>query len=399
MTRASPRQIATFAALLSTMSISAIGFGIAIPLLPSYARAFDIQAWQVGLIFSIFSVGQAAGEALWGRLSDHFGRKPVLLTTLTLSVIGYVAMAYAPNFALCLIARLICGLAAGSGGVVQALVLDISPMQRRTANLALLGACASVGFVVGPAVGGLLARPELGLVGFRGIFLLAAGLSFAANMVIVFGVPRLTLPARLVSTTGEARFRMPANAIGLMLVGVGVMGAFAGVESVFGLWTERRFDWSPRELGLAFALAGCAGAAVQLLVTAKAVRRFGDRRVLIFGLCATACALMCQAFVPIGGMMTGMIALASLGLSLALPTSASLLSQEAPPGTAGRVMGANMAAAALARILGPLFAGALYGLVSPRAPFIVGSLMVLSTVLLARAHRSRTAEAGDPVVP
>lgn len=373
----------TLFALFMTVAIGAIGFGMAIPLLPSYARAFQIDAWQVGLIFALFSVGQAIGEAVWGRLSDKIGRKPVLLMTLGLGVIGYIGMAYAPTYTTCLIARLVCGIAAGSTGVVQALIIDMTPREKLTGRLAIISACASIGFVVGPAVGGLLAVPSDGLAGFRLCFLLSAAFSLVSFVIIAAAVPHQRKAAVDKTAESDAPFRLSRAALCLILVGVGVMAAFAGVESVFGLWTEKLFEWTPRELGLAFATAGCAGAGVQMLVTARAVRRFGDRNVLVFGLCMTALALLGQAAPLSGGMMTGLIALASLGLALSMPTAASLLSKEAAPGQAGRLMGANMAAAATSRILGPLIAGALYAFVAPQVPFLMGALMVGISVLLA----------------
>ncbi|WP_292051340.1 MULTISPECIES: MFS transporter [unclassified Brevundimonas] len=377
------RQTLTLLALFMTVAIGAIGFGMAIPLLPSYARAFQIDAWQVGLIFAVFSIGQAIGEAVWGRLSDKLGRKPVLLMTLALGVVGYVGMAYAPTYVTCLIARLLCGVAAGSTGVVQALIIDMTPRDKLTGRLAIISACASIGFVVGPAVGGLLASPEDGLAGFRLCFLLSAGFSLASFLIIAGAVPHTKKVAADRQSLVDAPFRLSRAALCLILVGVGVMAAFAGVESVFGLWTERLFQWSPRELGLAFAMAGCAGAGVQMLVTARAVRRFGDRKVLVFGLCMTALALLGQSAPLSGGMMTGLIALASLGLALSMPTAASLLSKEAAPGQAGRLMGANMAAAAASRILGPIIAGALYAFVAPQVPFLLGAGLVLVSVVLA----------------
>lgn len=381
------RQVLTLTALFMTIAIGAVGFGVAIPLLPSYARAFQIEAWQVALIFTLFSVGQAGGEALWGRLSDKIGRKPVLLMTLALGVIGYFGMAYAPNFYACLVARLVCGVAAGSTGVVQALLIDLSPKDKLTGRLAITSACASVGFVIGPAVGGLLASPADGLSGFRLCFLLAAGLSAASFVLIAFLVRGQKAAAKANAAKVAAPFKLSPTAIGLILIGVAVMGAFAGVESVFGLWTEVRFAWQPRELGIAFAVAGCAGALVQMLVTARAVKRFGDRNVLIAGLVLTSLALFCQAVPPSGMAMTALIALASLGLSLAMPTAASLLSREASDGNAGRLMGTNMAAAAGARILGPLVAGGMYALVAPQAPFILGGILVLVGVFVAFSQK------------
>ncbi len=381
----------TFAALLLTVAMGAVGFGIALPLLPSYARAFHIAPWELGLIFSIFSIGQAAGEAVWGRLSDRYGRKPMLMATLALSVAGYAAMAFAPSFAACLAARLLCGVAAGNTGVVQALMIDISRPERLTARLSALGASGSVGFVIGPAVGGLLFQPDHGLAGFIGVFLLAAGLSLLSALVVGFSVPSVRPKAHAEENRPSGPYRIPRAALALIGVNVGVMGAFAGVESIFGLWTGFRLDWSPRELGLAFATAGCVGAAAQLFLTARAVRAFGDRAVMRFGLVATTCALLMQSSPPNGPAMIALIGLASFGLSLAMPTSASLLSHEAAPGTAGRLMGANMAAAAVARILGPLFAGLLYSGVAPQAPFLVGAVMVLSTLALTVAGRAARA--------
>lgn len=383
MSKTQSAQILTLASLFMTVTIGAIGFGMAIPLLPSYARAFQIDPWQVALIFALFSVGQAIGETLWGRLSDTFGRKPVLLATLVLGVIGYIGMAYAPTYLACLGARLVCGLAAGSTGVVQALLIDLSPRDRLTGRLAVISACASIGFVIGPAVGGLLADPSQGLAGFRACFLLGAGLSLLSLLVIGLAVPNPQKRSKDTVAAPATPFRLSRTAIGLMLVSVGVMGAFAGVESVFGLWTERLFVWTPRDLGLAFALAGCAGASIQLLVTARAVRRFGDRNVLLFGLFLTALALFGQAVPPSGAAMTGLIALASLGLSLAMPTAAALLAKEATTSTAGRLMGANMAAGAASRILGPLGAGLLFAMVAPQAPFVIGGVIVLGAGLLA----------------
>jgi MFS family permease len=387
MTETSGRGPLTFAALSMTAAMDAIGFGIALPLLPSYAHAFGIQAWQVGLIFSIFSIGQAVGETIWGRLSDHYGRKPILLVTLSLAVIGYGALAFAPTFLACLAARLVCGIAGGNAGLVQALMIDICEPDRLTARLSTLGASGAVGFIIGPAAGGLLVRPNQGLAGFQGVFLLAAGVSLISSLIVAFSVPRVRRRSSARPKLKAAPYRIPRAALALIGVNIGVMGAFAGIDGVFGLWTNARFDWSARELGMAFATAGCVGALAQLLVTGRAVRRFGDLPVLQFGLAVTALGLVIQAFPPNGQAMTAAIGMVSFGLSLSMPTTASLLSRQAPAGAAGRMMGANMAAASLARILGPLFAGLLYSGLAHQAPFLLGSVIVLATVGLAGMGR------------
>nr|QQZ49977.1 MFS transporter [Phenylobacterium glaciei] len=130
-----------------------LGFGIIVPLLPFYAKSFDAAPWQIGLIFGAYSVGAFFGEPLWGRLSDKYGRKPLLISTITGNCLCYLALAFAPNIWVAFAIRLVGGLAAGNGAVVQGYIADVTPPEKRARQMSYQGAAWNVGLIIGPSVG------------------------------------------------------------------------------------------------------------------------------------------------------------------------------------------------------------------------------------------------------
>ncbi|MBC7165898.1 MAG: MFS transporter, partial [Phenylobacterium sp.] len=143
------------------------GFGLVIPLLPFFGQAFDAPAWQITLMFSAFSAGQFLGEPFWGRLSDRLGRRPVLILTTAGGALAYVALALAPGIWIALATRLVGGFMSGNISTLQGYLADITPPHERAGRMGLMGSAFSMGFMVGPALGGLLARPDLGPTGFQ----------------------------------------------------------------------------------------------------------------------------------------------------------------------------------------------------------------------------------------
>ena len=175
--RAEPVSAAALPTLLSVMFINLLGFGIIVPLLPFYAKSFQAPAWQIALIFSAYAMGAFFGEPFWGRLSDTVGRKPILISTVSGNCLCYLALAFAPNIFVAFVVRLLGGMASGNGAVIQGYIADVTPPEERTAKMSLLGAAYNIGFIVGPALGGLLAHPSAGHAGFRIPLLIASGLS------------------------------------------------------------------------------------------------------------------------------------------------------------------------------------------------------------------------------
>ncbi len=361
--------------LLLIVFINIAGFGIVIPLLPFYADAFGIEAWQVTVLFSAYSVGQFAGEPIWGRVSDRWGRKPVLLVTMAAVGASYVGLAYAPDFATALVLRLLGGIAGGNMGVTQAYVADITPPAQRTARLGLLGAAFGVGFMVGPAIGGLLVVDGAGLAGFRPPLLMAAALSLLA----VIGIVALLQETRHAGTAQGQRAKLRdalANPViaHVLLTTLVAISAFSAMEGIFGLWTKARFGWGPHEVGLTFAMIGALSALTQAVVAGWLVRRIGEASTLALGLAISGFSLIAQVYAPNGAWLVAMIPLTVLGISITNPAIAGLISHSSEPHQQGAMLGLNGALGALARIIGPLIAGALFSAVSVDAPYLFAGI-------------------------
>jgi MFS family permease len=378
------------ASLIALIFLNMLGFGIIVPLLPFYGKSFDAPPWQIALIFSAFSVGTFFGEPFWGRLSDRYGRKPVLISTILANGLCYLALAFAPNAWAAILIRLAGGLFSGNGSVIQGYIADVTPPERRTRAMGYQSAAWNVGLIVGPSMGGLFARPEAGPLGFQLPLFISAGLFLTCALGVTLFIresrARDTEPDRHPSrwrATGEAA-RDPI--IGkLMLVTFLVGFAFTGVESIFGLWTQERYGWGPREVGIAFAFAGAASAATQMTVAGPLAERFGQGRMLAVGMAITMTCLALQPLVPSGPATIALMSLSAVGTSVAWPNVSAMISEAADPHRQGQILGLNNAMSALARVIGPFCAGLSFAGISIHGPFFQGALAVAPAIWLALA--------------
>lgn len=376
------------ASLIAVIFINMLGFGIVVPLLPFYADSFGAAPWQIALIFSAFSIGTFFGEPFWGRLSDRYGRRPLLISTVASTCCCYLALSFAPDVTTAFLIRFAGGLFSGNGSVVQGYIADVTPPERRARRLGWMGAAWSVGLIVGPSVGGLFAHPDMGPAGFRIPLLIAAALSFTSTLAIVVfvrepeGRIRAThpTPSRWAATGEVARHPVLGR---LMLVTFLVGFAFTGIESVFGLWGERRFAWGPREIGASFAVVGVVAGITQFFLTGPLSERFGEARVLAagMGLTALGCALqpLSTGFISV----TALMAVTALGQSISFPNVAALISRHSDPDRQGQLLGLNNAMGALARVVGPLSSGLVFAHVSVNGQYYLAALAMLPAILLA----------------
>ncbi len=377
--------------------LNVIGFGVVVPLLPFFASAFDAQPWQVALMFAAYSAGQFGGELFWGPISDRTGRRPILLITTLGVALGSLALAFSPSIWIAVLSRLVAGFFAGNLSVIQSYIVDISPPERLAARLGYIGSSFAMGFVVGPALGGLLAHPEHGTAGFQPPLLLAAALAAVAALGMMLFVPEsrtgLHVGARPhpFVALGEAmvhpvlRPTLAAQFLSFF--------AFSGLWSVLGLWGDARFGWTAREFGLVMVLTGVSATLSQGLLSVILIRRIGAGTTIAVSLAMAGAWFLAMAIAPWAWLAIIGLSLAVVGHVASHPAAASLVSHSTPPERQGEVLGAASAVSSLARMFGPVMGGVLYSLVGPEAPIIFTGLAMFPAAWMGwRASRAlRTA--------
>ncbi len=388
------------ASLIAVIFINMLGFGIIVPLLPFYAKSFNAAPWQIGLIFGAYSVGAFFGEPFWGRLSDRYGRKPLLISTITGNCLCYLFLAFAPNIWVAFFIRLIGGLAAGNGAVVQGYIADVTPPEKRARQMSYQGAAWNVGLIIGPSVGGFFAHTGMGPAGFRIPLFIASGLAALCVIAITIVIKESRVrdtgithrPSRW-SAIGEVA-RHPV--IGRMMLLTFLVGfAFTGIESQFGLWSQARFDWGPRNIAVCFAFTGVTAFFTQTLLTGRLSERYGEGAMLATGMALTAIAAALQVFSVNGYMTIALMCVTAAGQSVAFPNVGAIISRTVDPHRQGQILGLNNAAGALARVVGPIFAGLMVPVVRD-GPFILGAMVVAPAILLALSATRRATARPDP---
>jgi DHA1 family tetracycline resistance protein-like MFS transporter len=395
---AAGRSTAAFYTLLSVMFINMLGFGVVVPLLPFFAQSFHAQGWQIALIFSAYSLGSFFGEPFWGRLSDRIGRKPLLISTLIGNCVCYGLLAFAPNVWFAFFIRLFGGLAAGNGSVVQGYIADVTEPDDRAHYMARLGASYNIGFIVGPFIGGVLASPAAGSIGFKIPLLVASSFGGLAALGVTLFVresrarrPAVVRASRSWEMIGYAARHPVIGQLILLTFVVGV--AFTGIESTFGLWAQHRFGWQPRDVGMVFGLTGAVSALSQFFVTGPLSKRYGEARMLAVGMAGTAICIGLQPLSDGHALTYGLMGLMAMFQSVAFPNSGALMSRSIDEHNQGQIMGLNNASGAIARVAGPAAALQLFDSVNVNAPFAMGALIVAPAIFLAlSAGRAALAE-------
>ena len=393
------RSAAALYTLLSVMFINMMGFGVIVPFLPFYASSFKAAPWQVGLVFSAYSIGSFVGEPFWGRLSDRIGRKPLLVSTVAANCLCYGALAFAPNVWAAILIRVLGGMAAGNGSVVQGYIADVTPVQLRATRMARLGAAYNLGFILGPFVGGILAKPSEGVAGYHLPLLASSALAACSAIGIALIVKESRVrrqhvgrqPSRWLVVGYAARHPVVGR---LMLLTFAVGVAFTAIESTFGFWSQARFGWQPREVGMCFGVTGAVSACCQFVLTGLLSRRFGEGVMLAVGMAGTVICTALQPFSDGGVITVGLMALMALSQSVAFPNSGALLSRSIDPDRQGQIMGLNNACGAAARIAGPQCGQAIFGS-SVNGVFYFGALIVAPAIFLALGA-SRAAARDEP---
>jgi multidrug resistance protein len=381
------------AIILLVIFIDLIGFGMIIPILPLYAQGLGAREWQIGLLLASYSFMQFLASPVLGGISDRFGRKPVLLCSLLGSAIGYILMANAHSLFMLFLARIIAGISGASVGTASAYIADVTPPENRSRRIGLIGAAFGVGFVLGPAIGGLLS-----LVSVAAPFWFAAVVALANALAVIALLPEPKEHAdrlqNLESAAGVWSGSFGRWLAFLVLTYFVSIAGFAIVTMIYPQVSNRRFGLSQSQISWIFVLLGLIGALIQGGAIGRLAKRFGDYKLAVVGLAVMAASMALMALgtnVPLFLLFT--IGL-GIGNSLAQPTINAMASKAAHAGAQGRVLGTLQSAGSLGRVCGPAIAGFL--LASDRGrppieygntPFLIGGLVMALAFVVSLALR------------
>lgn len=357
--------------------VDLLGFTIVMPLLGPFAKSYGFSPTQIGLLMAAFPMCQLVAGPILGRLSDRYGRRPVLIVSQAGTAISFLILGLSRDFTVMLLARMLDGASGGNILVAQAYVADVSPPEKRTRNLGMIGAAFGVGFVLGPLLGGLIVSLPVGPDWqLRLPFLFAAGFSTIAWVLVLTRLPEsrdiagaARSEARVLSRRGLIdTIRLPG--VG-RLVALGALNvlAFAALEGTFALYLRERIGWSERGAMFGFAFLGLVSAIIQGGLIRRLVPKFGEPRLIVAGL-----ALSVLGFVALGAVTStpwviGAILLVGLGQGLASPSLIGLLSKSTPPSEQGAVFGVSTSVQTFARMVNHFAGNVLLGRVAASAPF------------------------------
>ncbi|MBX5462114.1 MAG: MFS transporter [Steroidobacteraceae bacterium] len=375
-------------ALFVVCVIDILGFGILIPLVPYMADRFGAAPELITPILGAYSLSQLIAAPFWGRLSDRYGRRPILMTSLAGACASYVILGLAHNLWWLLLSRVLAGFMAGNLAAAFAYASDISAPEHRAKSLGMVGAAIGIGFMLGPAIGGVLAGEDERTANFALPAAVSTMLSLVAIALVYFVLPESHREEH------RAAHREPVrrNALQLLrerpILRFIVSGAFlvtcsqSILESIFAIWAMNRFGFGPRTVGLLFFCLALIPVVLQGGLVRLVVPRFGEARIAIAGILSYVAGLMLIAYSSHLPLAVAGLALCGVGSGLFSPTASALASKQATQRDRGAVMGTYQSGLSLARAVIPFASGAVYAALGPSAPFAAGACVTLPAAWL-----------------
>jgi DHA1 family tetracycline resistance protein-like MFS transporter len=368
-----------------TILVNLIGFGIIIPLLPFYAETFGASPFQIGLLFAVFSLCQLFAAPVLGDWSDKYGRRPILILSLLGTVVSFVMLALAHSFAMLFFARIVDGLSGGNISTARAYVADVTEPRDRARAYGLIGVAFGLGFILGPALSGVLAK-----ISITAPIWVAAGITAVATVMAWLWLPETVhrahagtgLPFKNLATL----MRRP-NLRRVLAIDFVYWLAFAVFQTTFALFAARRFNFDAPQTGYFFAAFGVLGAIVQGAMIRPVVNRFGDKSTFMAGLVCGAIGLIATALTHSVELFALSLVPLALGIGFGHPTMNSLVSRAARGDEQGRVQGAASAVESLGRTIGPMWGSATLQRFGEGMPYVTAAGFLLLTLLLSIGYQ------------
>ena len=390
---------AALAFIFVTVLIDVLAFGLIIPVLPHLIEDFAggdtaHAAYWVGIFGTVFALIQFVTAPIQGALSDRHGRRPVILLSCLGLGLDFIFMALATSLPWLLVGRIISGITSASFTTANAYIADVTAPEKRAKSYGMIGAAFGLGFIVGPLLGGWL-----GAIDLRLPFWFAAGLALLNFCYGWFVLPE-SLPVEKRAAKFDWSHANPLGTLALLRRYPQVFGLAAVVvianlahyvyPSIFVLFADYQYQWGPREVGWVLAAVGVCSVIVNALLVGRVVKRLGERRTLLLGLCCGAIGFVIYGFAQVGWVFLIGIPISALW-ALAAPSTQALITRQVGADVQGRIQGALMSLVSLAGIVGPaIFAGS-FGLFIgkhapvhlPGAPFLIAAALLATAVAIA----------------
>ncbi len=401
-----------------TIFLDLLGFGIIIPIQPFYAEAFGARPFTVTMLGASYSAMQFFFAPFWGSLSDRIGRRPVILFSIAINIFGYLLFGLAGSLGMLFAARMLSGFGSANIGAIQAVIADSTPPSERAKGMGIIGAAFGLGFILGPAIGSIMGQispqaPAFFACGV-GVFNFFLALRLLPETRPAYPAPSAHHNTRRFSLeTWKTSIQLP-NVLWLFALYFTFTTAFSMMEQVLGLYIDRiwltgetfahpneRIKRAAALTGSVLMVVGLIAAIVQGGLIGRLSRRFGERRLLLAGTILQTFAFL--GLIAVGAsqifalmmLCGGLIALAS---GLGNPSISSLLSQSAPQGQQGTLLGQGQALSALGRVIGPATAGLFFEW-QINLPFAIGACMMLVCVFFASRIQSPSSPTETPSNP
>lgn len=368
--------------------IDLVGFGIIIPLGPYYATQIGATPTEVGILMAIYSLMQFLFSPFWGKLSDKMGRRPILLISLLGSSLSYLFFAFSTTFWMLLAARSFAGFFGANISTAMAYIADVTEQKDRSKGMGLIGAAFGLGFILGPAIGGILS--EIGLrLGDQppfGIGFSALGASIICFVNFLFAIKvlkeSLTEEKKQHIQKRESRFALIKRFLFtkpqgvLLFLGFVSTFAFAHMESTLALFVKDSWGWGFTKASFAFAYVGIVSVFTQGFLIRRLMPKYGEPPLMFIGLILTALGMLGISLSTEVWMLGAAVTLMGLGMGLFNPSNLGCISLSTGAQDQGKVMGVAQSFSALGRILGPLSGGFVYGHLGMRFPFILAATVL-----------------------
>lgn len=383
--------------LLLIVFIDMLGFGIVIPILPILVERIGGNVFLVGVIIAAFSFFQFLFSPIIGRLSDKYGRRPLLIVTAFINAISYLSVFFFHSLPFLFLGRIIAGIGSANISVVQAYVADTTSSHERTKKMALIGAIFGLGFIFGPFIGGVVS--EMFDPSFP--FIIPGVLSLINTFLIYFFLPESNktlqkhIKVEFVNLKVTREVFRPKNMAFLLFLFFFSNFALALIIGVFPLYAEHKFGWNEAQNGYYFGLIGVGSFITQTYLIRLMLKRWDETQIIRIALVTFGIAVLGIGLTPTGMLTLVMGPLTSFGFSLLNVNTQSLISLESKPEEQGIVMGVAHSFSSLARVIGPLIGGAI-ATFNISMPYIVSGMVTLLILFFGQGYLHYMRESRRP---